>query len=200
MNEKNFLTYQYWEERYKDNLTGWDVGYPTPALIEYVINKIDKKSKILIPGSGYGHEATFLFRHGYWNVFVCEFSDFAIREFKNKCPEFPDEKIFKKDFFLLNKSDYFDVILEQTFFCAIHPELRKKYFDQCHRLLCKDGKLAGVLFNTVFENTGPPFGGTEGEYRKMLDLKKWKILKWEACRNSIEPRKGREWWMELQKI
>lgn len=199
MNESNFLTSCYWEDRYREKLTGWDVGFPTPALTEYAKSKINKESKVLIPGAGYGHEAIFLFRSGYGHVYICEFSETAILNFKMNCPEFPDENIFKKDFFKLEKTNYFNFILEQTFFCAIHPELRKKYFEQCHQLLCKEGRLTGVLFNTVFENPGPPFGGTEEEYKNLLDLNKWKILKWEACRNSIEPRKGREWWMELQK-
>jgi len=199
MNESNFLSCHYWEARYREKLTGWDVGYASPALTEYAKTAIKMENKILIPGAGYGHEAKFLFREGYRHVYVCEFSESAISDFKMNCPEFPDENIFKVDFFALEKTNLFDVILEQTFFCAIHPELRKKYFEKCHQLLSKGGKLAGVLFNTYFENPGPPFGGTEEEYIKILELNKWKILKWEACRNSIEPRKGREWWMELQK-
>ena len=41
----------------------------------------------------------------------------------------------------------YDLILEQTFFCALDPSLREKYVEKCYDLLNDDGKIAGVFFN-----------------------------------------------------
>ncbi|MCX8080474.1 MAG: TPMT family class I SAM-dependent methyltransferase [Bacteroidia bacterium] len=197
MNEE-FLTKNYWNNRYQEKSTGWDIGYPSPPLMEYVINKVPKDWKILIPGSGFSHEAGSLYGLGYQHIWICEFAPSAVEYFKSRYPDFPEAQILMADFFELQNHS-FQLILEQTFFCAINPGLRKKYFEQCHTLLQPGGILAGVLFNTVFENAGPPFGGYADEYYQLLDLNDWEVLKWEPCRNSIEPRQGREWWMELRK-
>jgi len=192
-------TSHYWQQRYQEGLTGWDIGYPSPPLTEYVIRCVPTDARILIPGAGFGHEAGALFRKGYYDVYICEYAEAAVREFLKKNPEFPKEKIFLCDFFSLDKEEFFDVILEQTFFCALLPERRKEYFQQCYRLLKRGGKLAGVLFSEHFDSPGPPFGGTPEEYQKLISPEQWNVLNWEACYNSIPPRKNREWWMELQK-
>lgn len=43
------------------------------------------------------------------------------------------------------------VLMEQTFFCAINPSLRKDYVAKMHELLAPNGKLVGVLFDKEFE-------------------------------------------------
>ena len=70
------------------------------------------------------------------------------------------------DFFELKGS--FDVVLEQTFFCAIDPELRNQYVDKMKELLTEKGQLLGVLFNRSFEG-GPPFGGSIVEYQALFN-------------------------------
>ena len=41
----------FWNECYNDNNTGWDLGKITPVFKDWV-DKLDKKSKILVPGCG----------------------------------------------------------------------------------------------------------------------------------------------------
>ncbi len=92
----------------------------------------------------------------------------------------------------------FDLIIEQTFFCALDPALRQKYFDKMHSLLKPGGKLAGVLFNCQFDTATAPFGGTKEEYKQYFE-KQFKINVYEECRNSIKPRIGRELFINLEK-
>ena len=40
-------------------------------------------------------------------------------------------------------------MIEQTFFCAINPELRTKYAQQSSNILNPKGKLIGLLFNDI---------------------------------------------------
>ena len=89
------------------------------------------------------------------------------------------------------------MIIEQTFFCALNPALRKDYVDRMYELLKPGGKLVGVLFNRSFEG-GPPFGGSKEEYKELFD-EKFVIKKMEDCYNSIEPRKDAEVFIILAK-
>ena len=92
------------------------------------------------------------------------------------------------DFFEL-RGEY-DLILEQTFFCALDPTLREDYIKKMTELLSEDGKLVGLLFNTDFKSS-PPFGGNLSEYQEQF-AEYFEIIKMEPCYNSIAPRSGNE--------
>ena len=91
----------------------------------------------------------------------------------------------------------YDLIIEQTFFCALPPTMRQKYVWKMHQLLANKGKIAGLLFNRTFES-GPPFGGSQEEYN-LLFQQAFNFLKMEVCQNSATPRAGSELFIELQK-
>jgi hypothetical protein len=100
------------------------------------------------------------------------------------------------DFF--EYSGAFDLILEQTFFCAIDPVLRRKYVDKTNQLLKKNGKLVGLLFNKIFENPGPPFGGNIDEYQLLFE--DFFILKnLSTAYNSVQPRSQTEFFINFIK-
>jgi methyl halide transferase len=186
----------YWQVRYEQNQTQWDVGAITPPLREYILQLKNKDITILIPGCGQAYEAEYLFRSGFKNVYVADLASFPLESFKQRVPEFPEDQLLHQDFFSL-KGEY-DLLLEQTFFCALPPELRLAYASKAAQLLRPGGKLVGVLFETVFEQPGPPFGGTREEYRHYFDP--WFEFKvFERCHNSIGPRKGRELFILLEK-
>lgn len=186
----------YWDSQYEENKTGWDVGYISTPLKEYIDQLTDKNLKVLIPGAGNAYEAEYMHLQGFKNVYVLDISGEAIKKFTNRFPDFPKKYIVCDDFFK-HEGEY-DLILEQTFFCAIYPSLRKKYADKIYSLLKENGKLAGVLFNHEFEKTEPPFGGTEKEYRDYFDSG-FDYIVFETSYNSIKPRAGREIFMILVK-
>ena len=67
-------------------------------------------------------------------------------------------KIFypRKDNFVLIGSqiyNYFDYIVEYTFYCAIPPERRKKYIDVIYELLKNSGELVGIFLPLATYNT-----------------------------------------------
>jgi thiopurine S-methyltransferase len=92
----------------------------------------------------------------------------------------------------------FDLIVEQTFFCALDPALRQRYFQKMGQLLKPGGKLMGVLFDDVLNNDRPPFGGSKKEYLSYIDSS-FEIKTLETCYNSIQPRAGKELFMNLIK-
>lgn len=191
------LDKNYWEQRYLDKDTGWDARQITTPLKEYVDQLDDPKMEILIPGAGNGYEAEYLFRKGFTHTYVIDLSQIPLGNLKNRCPEFPDAQLLEGDFFEL-KEHTFDLILEQTFFCALDPRKRAAYAEKMHGLLKSGGRLAGVLFDDALNQDKPPFGGNKEEY--ISYFRPWfEFRHFETCYNSIPPRAGRELFIELVK-
>lgn len=190
------LNKDYWNNRYINKETGWDIGYVSTPLRNYFDQLNNKELHILIPGCGNGYEAEYLFKQGFKNVFIVDIAPEAIRLFKQRVPDFPKNNIILADFFDLNKS--FDLIIEQTFFCALNPALRTKYVQKMYELLNPKGKLVGLLFNCELNSDHPPFGGFKDEYEKLFSPL-FNVKKMETCYNSIEPRKNKELFIILEK-
>jgi methyl halide transferase len=194
MNQPLQFNESYWEDRYTKGQTGWDAGEITTPLKEYVDQLKDKSIRILIPGAGNAHEAAYLHEMGFTNVTVIDLAKQPLVNLKKRVPDFPDEHLIQGNFFDLNQK--FDLIIEQTFFCALHPSERKAWAEKMEQLTSDGGKIAGVLFNKHFEG-GPPFGGSKQEYltyfEPLFDIKCM-----ETCYNSIKPREGSELFIILQ--
>ena len=178
----------FWNNRYLNNETGWDTKNIVPPIKEYIDQLDDKNLKILVPGAGNAYEVEYLFKKHFRNVHLLEWSTLAVKNFKNRLPNFPNKQILILDFFELKGT--FDLILEYTFFCALGPKIRSKYVDKMYELLEPNGKLVGVLFDWDKED-GPPFGGNIAEYQNLFESKFSNLLI-EPCYNSILPRAGRE--------
>lgn len=184
----NNLDAHFWNQKYAACDTPWNIAQASPPLTNYIDQLSDKSLKILIPGAGHAHEANYLLDKGFTDVTICDISEIAIENLKKNIPE-GDITLIKGDFFEL--SGKYDIILEQTFFCALPPSMRINYTEKTYELLNDGGKLVGVLFDRHFEKEGPPFGGTKEEYEKLF-LEKFYIQKMEKCYNSIGPRLGYE--------
>lgn len=188
---------EYWEKRYVEKNTPWQLNSFSPALVNYVKTFLNKNINILIPGCGNSKEAAELIKLGYKNIYVIDISTTAIENIKNE-NILPNENIFKGDFFTFNFPLKFDLILEQTFFCAINPSLRNSYVKKMHELLNTKGILAGLLFNVNFEKN-PPYGGDIKTYKNIFSSS-FEILILEPSKNSIEARAGSELFFKFKKI
>jgi SAM-dependent methyltransferase len=191
----------FWNERWDSGDIGWDMGSPSAPLKEY-IDAIDsnenKYLKILIPGCGNAYEAEYLNEKGFRNVYIVDFAKKALAEFSKRVPGFPKDHLICGDFFELEENN-FDLILEQTFFCAINPSLRKAYAKKMYELLAPGGRLVGLLFNDPKLNfESPPFYGDEEIYRAIFSPY-FTFDKLEAAYNSIKPRAGRELFINLHR-
>lgn len=187
---------KYWTQRYQQQQTQWDTGEITTPLKEYFDQLEDKKLEILIPGCGEAHEAEYLWNQGFKNVYVADLSQLPLRNFKKRVPDFPDKQLLHVDFFDLNKK--FDCIIEQTFFCALHPSERLNYAEKTAELLKPGGKLSGVLFDDPLFDDHPPYGGTKEDYLPFFQPF-YTIEVFDRCYNSIKPRKDRELFIVLKK-
>lgn len=186
----------YWNSQYNANTTGWDLGQVSPPLKAYIDQLTNNDLRILIPGCGNTYEAAYLLQQGFTNVTVIDIAPALVALLKEKYKGNPHIKIILGDFFE-HKGEY-DLILEQTFFCALNPALRKGYIAQMHALLAPNGKLAGLLFNREFEQQGPPFGGSKDQYEPMFE-RHFNFKIFESCNNSFTKREGVELFIVLVK-
>ena len=188
---------QYWNSLYQQKETRWDIGYPSTPLKEYIDQVTDKNQSILIPGCGNSYEAEYLLQNGFTNITLIDIASLLTAALEKKFNNYLNKEltIITGDFFEL--SNQYDLIFEQTFFCALDPSLRKSYVKKMYELLKPGGILVGVLFNRSFEG-GPPFGGTQKEYEELFK-EKFEIIKLEPCYNSIEPRAGSEVFINVKR-
>lgn len=191
------LDKDYWDNRYKENTSKWDLGEVSPPIKLWANTVPNKNLTILIPGGGNSWEAEYLHNKGFKNVFVVDIAPSPLNNLKKRVPSFPKEHIIQTDFFKMNGT--FDLIIEQTFFCAINPNLRPLYVKKANQLLNKEGKIIGLFFDAPLNVDKPPFGGSKSEYIKLF-AEQFNILKMELTNHSIQSRMGRELFFEMIKI
>ncbi|SFU38788.1 thiopurine S-methyltransferase [Pustulibacterium marinum] len=184
----------YWEHRYAEGNTGWDVGYAATPIQQYIDQLTNKHLKILIPGAGNGHEAAYLFSKGFEHVYVLDIAKQPLTHLAQQVPYFPKSQLLHQDFFELE--DEFDLIIEHTFFCALLPEWREKYVSKMFNLLKPKGKLVGLLFDFPLTEQGPPFGGNKELYEELFSSK-FDIQLLDTAHNSIKPRAQRELFVKM---
>lgn len=189
---------EFWDNRWQSKSIGWDMGAVSPPLKVYIDQITDKSIQILIPGSGNAYEAEYLIEQGFKNTFIVEISALAIESFQTRYPNFPTANIFHQDFFELTDVHKYDLILEQTFFCAIQPEKRNAYALKMKSLLKPGGKLVGLMFDFPLVS-GPPFGGSIAEYKTYFETL-FTIRLMDRTYNSIQPRDGRELFVILEAV
>lgn len=188
----------FWESRYAEGNTGWDIGMVSPPLKGYIDQLGNRNTAILIPGCGNAYEAQYLLQKGFTDVSVIDIAADPLRRLEEKIPAASRAHLhtYCRNFF--EHSGAYDLILEQTFFCALAPSLREEYARKMYSLLTDQGKIAGVLFGTHFDKAGPPFGGSADEYRGLFSHF-FDIAVMEPCYNSHPKRAGNELFIILKK-
>jgi len=136
------LDQNYWDSQYQSNTIGWDLGEVSPPLKNYIDTLENKDIRILIPGCGNTYEAEYLLEQGFTNITVIDIAPTLVENLKTKFKDNPNINILLGDFF--EHQGMYDVILEQTFFCALPPTMRQKYVWKMHQLLANKGKITGL--------------------------------------------------------
>jgi len=191
-------TQEFWQKRWIDNKTGWDIGYAAPPITDLIDTLTDRDIRILIPGAGNGYEAEYLHKAGFGNVYVMDIAAMPLENLSKRVPDFPGEHLLNENFF--EHKGLYDLIIEQTFFIAIDPALRHEYVRKMKELLKPGGHLTGLL---IFRNDpspgGPPYVDTKENYFKYFEGE-FEINKFEIAQNSIKPRAGWEVFIDMVKM
>jgi methyl halide transferase len=185
------LNAEYWSNRYVEGRSQWDVGSITPPLKEYVDQLTNKNVSILIPGCGTNHEAAYLLAQGFTNITVIDISPVLCQKVLQNFEQFLGKELMVVCGNFFSLQGQFDLIIEQTFFCALDISLRKNYVQKMKELIKPGGKLVGLLFNKYFESDEPPFGGDLVEYETLFSPH-FMHLQFSQCYNSVEKRMGNE--------
>ncbi len=192
----NKFNADFWEDKYTNEATGWDIGHISTPLKVYFEQLENKEVSILIPGCGNGYEAEYLHTLGFKNVHILDLARQPLENFGKRITDFPKEHLIHGDFF--KHTTKYDLIIEQTFFCALDPQLRSMYAEKMNQLLKPNGKLAGLLFNFPLTTQGPPFGGGLEEYTTTFSSL-FNIRTLEKTYNSIDSRSDKELFIIFEK-
>jgi SAM-dependent methyltransferase len=154
--EADISSGSYWNNRYQQHETGWDMGQVSPPLKAWFEQLPNKQISILIPGCGNSYEAAWLLENGFTGITLIDIADLLVKKLREVFSQYTDPplRLIAGDFFAHAGS--YDLIIEQTFFCALAPSMRKDYIEKMSALLKPGGKLVGLLFDRPFEG-GPPF-------------------------------------------
>jgi methyl halide transferase len=188
-----------WQRHYDENDMGWDLGQVAPPFIRLWEEGQLPLGKVLIPGCGRGHEVLYLAGNGF-DVTGVDYSEGAVSHLQNALKERNLKgQILHQDFFSLENSHdgLYDLVIEQTFFCAISPRQRTGYVQNVLRLLKPGGMLVGLFYHTDKEG-GPPYNTTREDIESHF-LENFEILKLEKEAKSAEQRKDKEWLAILKK-
>lgn len=193
MVSKDWSTSAYWQGRFENQDTPWQLASPSTVLIEGIqelesLGFVVRGKRVLAPGCGRGMDAVELARHGA-HVLAIDWSPLAVEDLRAtwKAVEGGVDgtlDIVTGDFFALNPSPV-DLVIEHTFFCAIDISLRPQYVQQMAQWLNLGGFLVGNFFvlgevevnalanrSLSSQGDGPPFASTEAELRGLFE-KQW---------------------------
>jgi SAM-dependent methyltransferase len=135
----------------------------------------------------------FLAENGF-EVTAIDFSKGAVTYLERALEERSlSGRVLHQDFFGLDNSHdgIYDLVLEQTFFCAIAPRQRQDYVRNVTRILKPGGMLVGLFYNTDKEG-GPPYNTTREDIEVNF-AKNFKIQELHKTTLSAEQRKDKEW-------
>ena len=164
---------EFWEGRYRDGRTAWDIGCPAPPLQEWLGAKAHvphHRGRALVLGCGRGHDAIALAAAGY-EVVAVDFAASAIEAVRERASRLVlDVRCIERDAFELGPEfdRSFDLVFEHTFLSALRPQRRREYVALVARLTEPGGLLLGIFF-TGHDPEGPPFGISPDELRKLLE-------------------------------
>lgn len=181
-----------WQKHYTEDDLRWDLGQVAPPFVRLWEEKKLGQGKVIIPGCGRGHEVLFLAGNGF-QVTGLDYAPGAVDLLSRSLKENDlQADILHQDFFELddNHISRYDLMLEQAFFCAIHPSKRSAYVETAARIIKSGGLLAGLFYETG-EEGGPPFNTTPAD---ILDhfSDAFHIEALEKTPHSVEKRKDKE--------
>jgi SAM-dependent methyltransferase len=176
MNEKRRTRLGFWNNKYAASHTPWDLGEVSAPVRRLVEAHFPPEARVLVPGCGRGYEVIWLERLGY-QVTAVDFAEEPIRYLREQAERHGVRpEIMQEDIFLLpiHFNGSFDVILEQTCFCAIDPSLYGEYERMAHRMLKPGGRLLGV-FMEVKGMDGPPYDTPLELVRAQFPANRWRF-------------------------
>lgn len=187
------LTPDQWNARWARADTPWDMRQPSPPLVHWLARgELPAGRRVFVPGCGSGHEVRLLAEAGFECV-GADFAPDAAAVARQTIAGVSGAAIIQADVLAPPSVDpRFDWIFDQTFFCALHPDLRPRYAPALRRWLATGGELWAIVLRTdTFDR--PPFDVTPEAYAELLRAAAFEIVETRALQSESHPaRRGRE--------
>jgi methyl halide transferase len=186
----------FWNDLYARPRQPWELGGPTPTLVDFVESTPPPRGRIVVPGCGRGHDVRYLTHKGY-NALGVDFSPTVVDEARALArDDHVDASFVEMDIFDLAHpyTTAFDGAWEYTCYCAIDPARRAQYVDVLASIVRPGGWLLACFFPIVGDWVGPPYPVDVDEARALL-ARSFSIVNEFAPTASPKPRRGLEWMM-----
>jgi SAM-dependent methyltransferase len=160
----------FWEAHYEGGSDRWELGRPTPPLVEYLARTPPPRGRVAVPGCGRGHDVRLFARLGY-EVRGFDFAPRAVSVARALAErERLTVVIEERDVFGLGAeyAAFFDGVWEYTCFCAIDPVRRPEYVEVVATILKPGGWFLACFFPLREGAGGPPFPVTRGEVERLF--------------------------------
>ncbi|MEM7517098.1 MAG: methyltransferase domain-containing protein [Planctomycetota bacterium] len=189
-----------WAQRYAEKNTPWDNGEAHPDLRERFADlDLPRGGRALVPGCGRGHDALFLAQQGL-NVLAVDLVEGLADEVGARFEKL-GSRFLVADALTLEIDEPFDLVFEQTFYCAIDPEQRPAWAALQARALKPGGKLAVLVFpiDRPKDLGGPPWQTRSEDLQAVLG-ENFRLLVEEPARHPLEKREWREGWSVFERV
>ena len=189
----NVEAVSFWEQRYQEGTTGWNLGQAAPPFVSFLNTpQALSPGRTAVLGCGEGYDA-LLFASKDFEVIGFDFAPSAIAA-ANYLAEVAgiSTQFLQRDIFDLADefASYFNYVIEHTCFCAILPGRRPAYVELVRNLLRPNGELIGLFF-THSRAGGPPFGVTPAQIEEYFAAD-FELLSLVPAANSVPSRQGEE--------
>lgn len=157
-------TIDFWQERYRNQQTGWDRGGSNPQLHAWIAaGHLSPPARIAVPGCGAGWEVAELVKHGF-DVTGIDYAPAAVKRTKSLLDQQGlRAQLVQADVLNWQPDTRFDAIYEQTCLCALHPDHWLKYVDSLRSWLVPGGRLYALFMQALKPEAaaglvqGPPY-------------------------------------------
>jgi SAM-dependent methyltransferase len=183
----------FWEQIYRQQQTGWDLGRPTPVFRRLLDSGRFRPGRIIVPGAGSGHDAREFARRGF-DVTAVDFAAEAVGVLRAQAEPGAALDVIQADIFELPHAldGIFDYVLEYMCFCAINPQRRPDYADLVMRLLKPGGQHIHLAFPLGKREGGPPFAVLADGVEFMFERRGFTLVEREVPPDSVPSRCGCE--------
>lgn len=172
---------EFWQQRFAAGQTPWDRGAPSPQLADWIeAGAIPAGARVLVPGCGSGHELVALAQAGFEATGV-DYAAHALdraREGLQRAAR--SATLVQADVTAWQPPQPFDVVYEQTCWCALHPDHWTAYARQLHRWLEPGGTLLLLAMQCLRPSAsegrieGPPYHLDIQAVRALLPATDWR--------------------------
>ena len=138
-----------WDDRWKRNVTPWDLGEPAPILVQlFQQNTLGSSGVAFVPGCGTGYEVTWIGTFANWSAVGMDISETAVQVAKARRDSLGIDparaEILLGDFFTHERQ--YDLVFDHLFLCALQPKSRLDWARQIAQLVKPGGILIAYMY------------------------------------------------------